>query len=541
MASNAVWRISWGDYDFALDRQTLTYDLIETQTGTVWASGLSVGWMELENRATGERVQHDFAQAKLVSVAEKSSAQGKRLLMGLDLLGVPIDLYFICSQREIQLTVEASRDTREFLVQDVGLLPGLVSVPDDGVSALVIPSGEGALLRAKNVSDVPLKLRIWGGMESVSMPFIGATRYVASEVASLALITDSAYGNFAVCKNSDSSAFANIEYEIDPERRRLDIRVMLLPKANHTDIALAYRQIIVAERNHVTLRHKIRDRPRVQDLIGSVGLMFWANRLAVSEKRDTLANVLHTRAFIDDAFPSEPSEPISSTLAHDNLEENPNRWEDMDRKIELITEQQQKHPFCGSLGNSDWSASTLDYWTMTLTQSRWKGLLSVPLYAAVYHDSIVSLVNFSRDWDASFLRCLLNISLPKFWLDAKPGIPQLSEIERVATILCHLHKLSFGSFLTRHGFIDSADDVEEAFYSDKTHIIINQSKTDTFEREDLHLPPRGFYVRHAQMEAHYALRVGEQTFETPAWRIRRARDGKRLEESEDVLVQEFPV
>jgi hypothetical protein len=104
-----------------------------------------------------------------------------------------------------------------------------------------------------------------------------------------------------------------------------------------------------------------------------------------------------------------------------------------------------------------------------------------------------------------------------------------------------LHRLTFAAFLTAHRFLTPDFLVEEAVYSDKTRVVINQSESETYNGEDLTLLPLGFYVRHAQMEAHDALRVGDRTFATRAWRIVRAQDGKPLEESEDVLRQEFQV
>ena len=43
-SANNVWTIAFGDYKFAIDRKALTYRLVETKTGTVWADGLPVGF-----------------------------------------------------------------------------------------------------------------------------------------------------------------------------------------------------------------------------------------------------------------------------------------------------------------------------------------------------------------------------------------------------------------------------------------------------------------------------------------------------------------
>ena len=82
--------------------------------------------------------------------------------------------------------------------------------------------------------------------------------------------------------------------------------------------------------------------------------------------------------------------------------------------------------------------------------------------------------------------------------------------------------------------------MEEAIYSDKTRVVINQSATDSYEAAELVLPPGGFYVTHARLEAHDALRVGAQAFSTRAWRLARSLDGKALSASEQIERQELP-
>jgi hypothetical protein len=108
-------------------------------------------------------------------------------------------------------------------------------------------------------------------------------------------------------------------------------------------------------------------------------------------------------------------------------------------------------------------------------------------------------------------------------------------------ILCHLHALTFPAFLTAHQFLTPDFLVEEALYSDKTRVVINQSKTETYDAGEFLLPPGGFYVRHPLFEAHDALRVGTVEFPQRAWRVRRSLDGKPLEQSEQVEEREFAV
>jgi hypothetical protein len=152
LSLNTVWSITYGDYEFAVDRTARTIRLAETRTGTVWADDLPVGEITLQERATGALSRHPFGTATLFSLSEKAGPQGKEILFGLDVLGVPVDLYFTCGEREIRLTVEANRDTKTYRVHEMRLLPGLCRVPDDGASYLVLPHREGVLVRA---SDVP--------------------------------------------------------------------------------------------------------------------------------------------------------------------------------------------------------------------------------------------------------------------------------------------------------------------------------------------------------------------------------------------------
>jgi hypothetical protein len=611
MSRNSLWQIAFGDYDFALDRRALTYNLTETKTGTIWAEALPVGWLELEDRETSVRTRHWFADMKLVSLSEKSGQQGKRILLGLDCQGVPVDLYFICSQKEIQLTVEASRDTRTHRVQDICLLPGLVSVPDDGVSYLVIPRGEGAILRAADApaadGTLPV-LPIWDFLRGVTMPFVGAVRgrTFNEPVSALTLITDSAYGAFHLMRQQDARVGLDSHYTHDPERRRLDIRLVVLPEQNHVGVARAYRNKIIIDRNHVTLRQKLREQPRGEPVLGAAWVTFPAAQ--ATELSDT-ARRLKQELGVERAvwrFLSEGQNPDHYTpygkagepgqersgplleaaapeitscghmlllseneslksrpqdigwrsprfFGHDvrfldtnffltnfllNPHDERSAWDFLEAGMAEVTKAKEIHALVGTMDGSDWRNLAIDYLLPAPEFAVYlRGTKSVPLYSVVYHDSVVAphaVADLSQ-----FLQALRNIAPPLYELQTSGTTDAM--VQRTYAVLGPLHQLSFAAFMSEHRFLTSDLNVEEARYTNGTYVLINQSETDSYENDNVTLPPLGFYVTHPQMTAHDALRVGSEQFSSRAFRIARSQDGKPLSQSDGVLRPEFPM
>ena len=537
MSRNTLWQIAFGDYDFALDRRALTYSLTETKNGIVWADNLSVGWLELENRETGERTRHTFAEMKLVSLSEKSGQQGKRILLGLDCLGIPVDLYFICSQKEIQLTVEASRDTRTHNVQEICLLPSLVSVPDDGLSYLVIPRYEGMISFASDVSPQERTLQVWDARKGVTMPFIGAVknRTFNEPVSALALITDSAYGVFHLSRHDDGTASLDTHYSRDPERRRLDIRLVVLPEQNHVGVARAYRNKIIIDRNHVTLRQKMRERPEVGKLLGAT---FFFDQQPPDFYSEAFATVRYNRENAEDAvYLSEFNHGLSPEKDNEAT-----RWDSIESQTKEIEETHDGIAVGGAC-TGDWSAIAYDFWGGMVTGlNGGRNRATVPLYSTVYHDSVIAFNNIdSSSKRRHFLRSILSLSLPAVTTPFQGREVLTGDLHRDISVLGPLHRLSFAAFLSEHRFLTPDFKVEEARYTNGAYILINQSETGSYENERVTLPPLGFYVEHPQMVAHDALRVGEEAFPTRAYRIARSRDGKSIIESADILRQEFSV
>ena len=619
---NNTFRIAYGDYDLEIDRGRLTYRLTETKTGTVWADGLPVGWIEFEDRFTEGVSRYDFGQTTLFSLSEKAGAGGKEILFGLECLGVPIDLLFTCAEREIRLTVEANRDSKTHRVSEVCLLPGLCHVPDDGVSHLVVPHGEGAVVLARDAPARPQFLRVWDD-EGLSMPFFGAVRAGGggddARRSALALIADSAYGAVRLEREEDACASLSLHFARDPERRRLELRVVPLPESGHITIARAYRDKVIADRQHVTLRRKVRDKPEVDGLLGAA-LVLLPIRMAgrhlqafadAAEVARDLKNELGVERALcvfygweteggargpfpaivgaggdiglrqasddiralgflagaslsGDAGPGALEEikrryelgalavpEIAASALEDDPDGNGARWDDMDRRMDRIALAREQFAVFGSGSGCDWSSVVCDWWEHVLVDPEerdghewWSA--PVPLYAAVYHDSVVAfpLPLVLPQASGRFLRCLLSLSPPHYYLARHryfdPSSGEREYIRRTYAVLGPLHRLSFPAFLTEHRFLTPDFAVEEARYSNGARVVINGGGTP-YEDDDLLLPPQGFFVEHPQMVAHDAGRVGAETFPARAWRIVRARDDKPLAGSADVERREFPV
>ena len=591
---NTLFRIAFGDYEFVLDRTSLTYSLTETVTKTVWATELSLGWIELKDRETGTITRTDFGDCKLISIAEKMGAAGKRILLGLDALGgVPVDIYLICGPKEIQLTVEASRDSKTYTLEKIGLLPGLCHAETGGY--LVLPIGEGTLLYPERYQPIENPQYEWDRMdqlpiwESLTMPFLGA---VQAESA-LALLTDSAYAAGELEKSATGSVSASWAYRRDPDRRRLDIRIVPLPAGGYVAVARAYREKLIAERNHMTLRKKIREAPEKEYLIGSSfikvntagdSLKDFPAYISILKTELGLERALLNLVFnryhevpgnlVVDAFAAareqdyrtvfrpvdKDDEPLSVEVSKARFggevaflpmrwreyKSAPSRWDFIEQNMQELENLKQHAQLIVQPSHWEWLAIAADFTIESWRENRgiYRILQNVPLTSVVYRDSVVAFGGCAHFGRYLFLQSLLRLSPPQLALPTgfyDAGDEFIPALKPQLAILCSLHALTFPAFLTAHAFLTPDFLVEEAFYSDKTYILINQSETEAYDAGEFLLPPGGFYVRHPQFEAHDALRVGTVEFTKRAWRVRRSLDSKPLEQSESIEEREFDV
>lgn len=529
---NSTFRIAFGCYELVLDRKSLTYSLTETTTQTRWAEGLSVGWIELTERETGTQIRHEFGDCKVISISEKMSGTGKRLLLGLDTPeGMPIDVYFTCAEKEIQLTVEASRDTKTHTLHRIGLLPGLCG----SVDRYVLPLGEGTIVFPKDAPVEPQCLPLWQG-DGLSMAFFGG---IKSDSA-LALLTDSAY---AVAELSQKSC--SWVYERDPERRRLEIRLVLIPNGDHIAIARAYRDKLVSERSHVTLRKKLRDTPELERLLGSVFVKFdgpqFEGALRFTESptclfqftfnewhepnlnlyNEVLQKLLSKKHLLGDISANKNNIPIDSNhlfsfVAFDTppFRDASNKWECIEEQI-AKTEQQITIGF-------PWEEYLFAHIKVLIATDTPLKIThtTVPLFSTIYRDSVVCYRAISPIFTKLTLSAVVNLSCPNV-LGHVPD--EYFEIDyKYAQLLSELHKLTFSAFLSTHRFLTNDLQVQEAIYTDKTRVVVNFSESEGYACKEFELPPLGFIVLHSQLTAHDALRVGEERFSTRELRIVRS-------------------
>jgi hypothetical protein len=441
-SANTVFSIQFGSYDLRLDRSDLTFSLVETATGTVWASRLAVGWVELEPVG---RV--DFGACRLVSLSEKMGATGKRILFGLDAPGgIPVDVYFTCGAKQIQLTVEASRDTREARVLGVGLLPGLVSTGPNGT--LVLPVGFGGLLSAQEsglqgtlqnvqsgdaaVVETILDCAAPAGSIGLSSAFVGALRPGPDgRQSGLCVLHDSCYGAARVARKSDGWS-ASWEFARDPERRRLDLRVLAIPDADPVGLARAFRDHRVAERSHVTLRQKGRERPGALESVLSGDLAAPIDSSGNGQGAQSRWDVLDSVQDRAKELASDPDRPLLSEFP------------------------------------GEWTAAWVDAWpgfSATLPEpmksafgEAWR---EFPLLTTIWRDA-VAVPMLVQDAD-DFSTALRGLTPPA------PG-----SAEPWASLLRAVHRSTFAAFLTGHRSLGNDGMCEEWVWSNRTRVWINE-------------------------------------------------------------------
>ncbi|MFM7321016.1 MAG: hypothetical protein ACKO5K_05760 [Armatimonadota bacterium] len=437
VSPNGIFSVAYGPYDLQLDRRNLTVRLRSGADGAVLVDGLSLGWIELD---PGGRVP--LGECRLMSLSEKMGHQGKRILFGLEAPGgVPVDVYVICGQKEIQVTVEASRDTRAARVVGFGLMPGWSSAGGEGCLVLpwaggvMVPAGSGPAPGIFDVCPPSDELALFGA-------FVGSVPTATGP--GLCLIHDSIHGRLELEADGEGRS-ASWVFPRDPERRRLDMRVVVVPDANPVAIARAFRDNRIAEGSHITLRRKSRERPALLEALASG----------------------------------------SEFVEIDIDRGEPDRWEDLERvggQAKAAAHRTDRPITTGFQG--EWSAPWVERWAGSWARpagSLPAGWVPVPLMEVVWRDAVVSAIRVDSPCD--FLHALVRLA----WPDPASNYAE-------AGALRGLHAATIGAFVVGHARFGQRGCAECTTWSNGMRVWVNAGEDPVRCAEDATLPAWGWRI-----------------------------------------------
>jgi hypothetical protein len=252
-----AFMVDWGHYRFSICRKTYAWMLTTRD-----AAGAAVTWSQNDtlirlttsNPQTGMQSVIPLSACKLVSISEKMSAAGKRLLVSLDTPDkLPVDVYITCGKDEIRITVECTRNRPDAVLEQVDVLGGL-GVEGDG--EVVLPFDDGLLVPAAG-PDGGCTMSAWeDGGPAVFGPWFGLLKsgqclLVTALSTYAAIDTKRGCGRLAV----------NPHFSRDPDARHCDIRIQFPEVATAIGISRKYRELQITLGGHRTLSQKRRERP----------------------------------------------------------------------------------------------------------------------------------------------------------------------------------------------------------------------------------------------------------------------------------------
>ena len=252
--------VDWGHYCFTLCRRSYAW-MLETRgaagDAVTWTAGESLVTLTTSNPLTGTESVTPLSVCKLVSISEKMSAAGKRLLVSLDTPDrLPVDVYITCGKDEIRVTVECTRSRPDAVLETVSVLGGLYV---EGEGDAVLPFDDGLLVPASG-TDGNITLSTWDDAASVNPQLFGPWFGVQQGGHALLVTALSVYANVSVHRES-GRLFVNPWYSRDPDARHCDIRIQFPEDASAFGIAKKYRELQITLGGHRTLSQKKRERP----------------------------------------------------------------------------------------------------------------------------------------------------------------------------------------------------------------------------------------------------------------------------------------
>ena len=255
-----AFMVDWGHYRFSICRKTYRW-MLETRSqagdSVVWTAGESLVTLSTSNPQTGTQALIPLSACKLVSISEKMSAAGKRLLVSLDTPDkLPVDVYITCGKDEIRITVECTRSRPDAVLEMVSVLGGLCV---EGTGEVVLPFDDGLLVPATG-TDGNITLSTWNDANNVHPQLFGPWFGVLQGGHALLVTALSVYTNVTVYREK-GRLFINPCYSRDPDARHCDIRIQFPDGADALSIAKKYRELQINLGGHRTLSQKRRERP----------------------------------------------------------------------------------------------------------------------------------------------------------------------------------------------------------------------------------------------------------------------------------------
>ena len=255
-----AFMVDWGHYRFSICRKTYAWMLTTRDAAgeaVTWTQNDTLIRLTTSNPQSGMQSVIPLSACKLVSISEKMSAAGKRLLVSLDTPDkLPVDVYITCGKDEIRITVECTRSRPDAVLEQVDVLGGL-GVEGDGEA--VLPFDDGLVVPAAG-PDGDTSLIAWDDNHSTHSQLFGPWFGLLQGGRGLLVTALSAYANVNVSRDADRLT-VHPSFSRDPDARHCDIRIQFPEVASAIGIARKYRELQVTLGGHRTLSQKRRERP----------------------------------------------------------------------------------------------------------------------------------------------------------------------------------------------------------------------------------------------------------------------------------------
>ena len=255
-----AFMVDWGHYRFSICRKTYLW-MLETRgndgESVVWTRSASLVTLTTSNPLLATVAVTPLSACKLVSISEKMSAAGKRLLVSLDTPEkLPVDVYITCGKDEIRITIECTRSRPDAVLEMVDILGGLGVA---GTGEAVLPFDDGLVVPAAG-PDGDVSLIAWDDNHSTHPQLFGPWFGLLQDGQGLLVTALSAYANVNVQRGGGYLTL-HPSFSRDPDARHCDIRIQFPDVASAIGIARKYRELQINLGGHRTLSQKRRERP----------------------------------------------------------------------------------------------------------------------------------------------------------------------------------------------------------------------------------------------------------------------------------------